>query len=223
MSTQRYLVGVEVGCRQCVVRVEVPIALQELISAVSDLAPGTGAIHRERNLRPCPPARSASAGRLLQRPARIRDLRARQPGPPGHQRTADPATRQPAWPAAHHGPGVVPRPRTCDPLRPTAGAFLILSPIRPPRLTQSLQMSGRSAAQAVGSSARRHLTGRWDDADLRSSSCRILRPGELRVGQSGRWLPPSLDIPPSYTCGIGIPARLLTVNIWDTLREAILW
>jgi hypothetical protein len=64
--------------------------------------------------------------------------------------------------------------------------------------------------------------GRADEVNLRGSSCRSLRPSELRLGQSGRWLPPSLGIPPSYTCGIGITARLLAVHIRHRLRQAIL-
>jgi hypothetical protein len=60
--------------------------------------------------------------------------------------------------------------------------------------------------------------GRAGEVNLRSSSCRSLRPGELRPGQSGRWLPPSLDIPPGYTCGIGITAGLLAVHIGHRLR-----
>ncbi len=64
--------------------------------------------------------------------------------------------------------------------------------------------------------------GRADEVNLRGSSCRSLRPGDLRPGQSGRWLPPSLDISPSYTCGIGITARLLAVHIRHRLRQAIL-
>jgi hypothetical protein len=51
---------------------------------------------------------------------------------------------------------------------------------------------------------------------------RRLRPSELWLVQSDRWLPPSLDISPSYTCGIGITASLLTVNIWHKLRQPIL-
>lgn len=65
--------------------------------------------------------------------------------------------------------------------------------------------------------------GRADEVSLRCSSCRSLRPGELRLGQSGRWQPPSLDISPGYTCGIGITARLLAVHIGHRLRQAILW
>jgi hypothetical protein len=64
--------------------------------------------------------------------------------------------------------------------------------------------------------------GRADEVNLRGSSCRSLRPGELRLGQSGRWLPPSLDISPGYTCGIGITAGLLAVHIGHRLRQAIL-
>lgn len=52
---------------------------------------------------------------------------------------------------------------------------------------------------------------------------RRLRPSEFRLVHSDRWLPPSLDISPSYTCGIGITARLLTVNIRHKLRQPILW
>ena len=63
--------------------------------------------------------------------------------------------------------------------------------------------------------------GRADEVNLRSSACRSLRAGELRLGQSGR-LPPSLGISPSYTCGIGITARLLAVHIGHKLRQAIL-
>ena len=64
---------------------------------------------------------------------------------------------------------------------------------------------------------------RWaGEVNLRSSSCRSLRAGELRLGQSGRWLPPSLDISPGYTCGIGITAGLLAVHIRHRLRQAIL-
>ena len=64
--------------------------------------------------------------------------------------------------------------------------------------------------------------GRADEVNLHSSSCRSLRAGELRLGQSGRWLPPSLDIPPGYTRGIGITAGLLAVHIRHRLRQAIL-
>jgi hypothetical protein len=55
-----------------------------------------------------------------------------------------------------------------------------------------------------------------------SGSCRSLRLSELRLVQSDRWLTPFLDISPSYTSGIGITARLLTVNIWHKLRQPIL-
>src|ERR1039457_3544746 len=65
--------------------------------------------------------------------------------------------------------------------------------------------------------------GRADEVISQSSSCRNLRPSEVWFGQIGRRLPPSLSISLSYTCGIGVPARLLTVNIWHTLRQAILW
>jgi hypothetical protein len=51
---------------------------------------------------------------------------------------------------------------------------------------------------------------------------RRLRLSELLLVHRDRWLPPSLDISPSYTCGIGITARLLTVNIWHKLRQPIL-
>jgi hypothetical protein len=64
--------------------------------------------------------------------------------------------------------------------------------------------------------------GRADEVSLRSSSCRSLRPSDLRPGQSGRRLPPSLDIPPGYTRGIGIAAGLLAVHIRHMLRQAIL-
>lgn len=64
--------------------------------------------------------------------------------------------------------------------------------------------------------------GRADEVNPRSSSCRSLRADELRLGQSGRWLPPSLDISPGYTCGIGIAAGLLAVHIRHRLRQAIL-
>jgi hypothetical protein len=63
--------------------------------------------------------------------------------------------------------------------------------------------------------------GRADEVNLRGSSCRSLRPGDLRPGQSGRWLPP-LDISLGYTCGIGITAGLLAVHIGHRLRQAIL-
>jgi hypothetical protein len=52
---------------------------------------------------------------------------------------------------------------------------------------------------------------------------RRLRLSELLLVHRDRWLPPSLDISPSYTCGIGITARLLTVDIWHKLRQPILW
>jgi hypothetical protein len=65
--------------------------------------------------------------------------------------------------------------------------------------------------------------GRSDEVNLRRSSCRGLRAGELRLGQSGRWLPPSVDISPGYTSGIGITAGLLAVHIRHMLRQAILW
>jgi len=48
-------------------------------------------------------------------------------------------------------------------------------------------------------------------------------PSEFRPRQIGRWLPPSLIIPPSYTCSVGITARLLTVHIGHKLRQPILW
>src|SRR5947207_2172509 len=64
--------------------------------------------------------------------------------------------------------------------------------------------------------------GRAGEVNLRGRSCRSLRPGELRLWQSGRWLPPSLDIPPGYTRGIGITARLLAIHIRHRLRQAIL-
>jgi hypothetical protein len=59
--------------------------------------------------------------------------------------------------------------------------------------------------------------GRADEVNLRSSSCWSVRPGDLRLGQSGRWLP-SLDISLGYTCGIGITAGLLAVHIRHRLR-----
>jgi hypothetical protein len=62
---------------------------------------------------------------------------------------------------------------------------------------------------------------RADEVNLRGSSCRSLRPGELRPGQGGRWLP-SLDISLGDTCGIGITAGLLAVHIGHRLRQAIL-
>jgi hypothetical protein len=55
-----------------------------------------------------------------------------------------------------------------------------------------------------------------------SGSCRSLRPSELRLVRSDRWLPPFLDISLGYTCGIGITAGLLTVYIRYRLRQAIL-
>lgn len=55
-----------------------------------------------------------------------------------------------------------------------------------------------------------------------SGFCRSLRPGELRLVQGDRWLPPFLDISLGYTCGIGITAGLLAVHIGHMLRQAIL-
>ena len=52
---------------------------------------------------------------------------------------------------------------------------------------------------------------------------RRLRPSGFLLVHRDRWLPPSVDISLSYTCGIGITARLLTVNIWHKLRQPILW
>jgi hypothetical protein len=68
----------------------------------------------------------------------------------------------------------------------------------------------------------RPAAARVDEVSLRTSSCRRLRPSDLRPGQSGRRLPPSLDIPPCYARGIGTAAGLLAVHIWHVLRQAIL-
>jgi hypothetical protein len=68
----------------------------------------------------------------------------------------------------------------------------------------------------------RPATARADEVSLHSSSCRSLRPSDLRPGQSGRRLPPSLDIPPGYARGIGVAAGLLAVYIRHVLRKAIL-
>jgi hypothetical protein len=68
----------------------------------------------------------------------------------------------------------------------------------------------------------------WVGMPLFRTLCALLIPHHLRSSQlwlvqSDRWLPPSLDISPSYTCGIVITASLLTVNIWHKLRQPILW
>ena len=82
--------------------------------------------------------------------------------------------------------------------------------VRPVKLAASNRENLSPAAERV------------DEVNLRSSSCRNLRAGELRLGQSGRWPPPSLDISPGYTCGIGITAGLLAVHIRHRLRQAVL-
>jgi hypothetical protein len=64
--------------------------------------------------------------------------------------------------------------------------------------------------------------GRADGVNVPSRSCRSL-PSDLGPGQSGRWLPPSLDIPPGYMRSICITARLLAVHIGHGLRQAIPW
>jgi len=62
----------------------------------------------------------------------------------------------------------------------------------------------------------------WFGDALRPALPCYLRLSELLLVHRDRRLPPSLDISPSYTCGIGITARLLTVNIWHKLRQPIL-
>jgi hypothetical protein len=64
--------------------------------------------------------------------------------------------------------------------------------------------------------------GERTKANLRQRFLSELRPGELRLVQSDRWLPPFLDISLGYTCGIGITAGLLAVHIGHRLRQAIL-
>src|SRR5262245_56433532 len=80
--------------------------------------PGRGRhVRRERDLRACPPARDTSRGGYLQRPARVRDLRARRRrSAHGHRPAGSPA-RRPGQPACDRGSGVLPRPRPRHPLR----------------------------------------------------------------------------------------------------------
>jgi hypothetical protein len=107
-----------------------------------------------------------------------------------------------------HAPAVAPGHPDRGQLSPVASIGVECRPRQ--RLFDALR--GVADAQVPG---RTRLT-------LRSSSCRRLWPGELRLGQSGRWLRPSLDISPGYTCGIGITAGLLAVHIAHKLRQAIL-
>jgi hypothetical protein len=65
--------------------------------------------------------------------------------------------------------------------------------------------------------------GRAVEVNPRDGSCRSLRPNDPGPGQSSRRLPPALDIPPRYTRGIAVTARLLPVHIGHKLGQAILW
>src|SRR5215469_18346964 len=74
-----------------------------------------------------------SAGRLVQWPARVRDLRTGRPGRPGRQRPADSPAGRRGRGAADHRAGVLPRPGPRDPLRPARPAFLTVTALTCPQ------------------------------------------------------------------------------------------
>jgi hypothetical protein len=69
------------------------------------------------------------------------------------------------------------------------------------------------------------LRDRLDNRDGRRYNAQV-RPVSIGLrpdGQSSGRLPPSLGIPPGYSCGPVIAALLLTVHIGHRLRHAVLW